>query len=328
MKNVLLTGGAGFLGSNLVNNFFSLVEDNVTLTVLDRLDYSTKDLNISPKIKKDHRYKLIQGDLCDSYLIKFILEEYQIDTVIHLAAQTHVDISFGNSLQFTHDNILGTHTLLEECRKYGKIQRFIHFSTDEVYGEVTYEETSPCTEKSLLMPTNPYSATKAAAEMLVRSYGCSYKLPYIIIRANNIYGPRQFPDKLIPKFILLLYQNKKLPIQGNGSAKRTFVHVLDIVKAIFIVITKGEIGEIYNIGSKNEFSVMEITKELCRLMDKDFGKSVKYVKDRNFQDRRYLIDYSKTSQLGWQEEIIFDQGLKDTLKWYLKNIDKYLKLNI
>ena len=328
MKNVLLTGGAGFLGSNLVNNFFSLVEDNVTLTVLDRLDYSTKDLNISPKIKKDHRYKLIQGDLCDNYLIKFILEEYQIDTVIHLAAQTHVDISFGNSLQFTHDNILGTHTLLEECRKYGKIQRFIHFSTDEVYGEVTYEETSPCTEKSLLMPTNPYSATKAAAEMLVRSYGCSYKLPYIIIRANNIYGPRQFPDKLIPKFILLLYQNKKLPIQGNGSAKRTFVHVLDIVKAIFIVITKGEIGEIYNIGSKNEFSVMEITKELCRLMDKDFGKSVKYVKDRNFQDRRYLIDYSKTSQLGWQEEIIFDQGLKDTLKWYLKNIDKYLKLNI
>lgn len=324
MKNVLLTGGAGFLGSNLTNNFFSSIPDShVTLVVLDRLDYPTKDSNIKLKIRLDDRYKLIQGDLCDNYLIKFILEEYQIDTVIHLAAQTHVDISFGNSLQFTHDNILGTHTLLEECRKYGKIQRFIHMSTDEVYGEVSHEETSPCTEKSLLLPTNPYSATKAAAEMLVRSYGCSYKLPYIIIRANNIYGPGQFPDKLIPKFILLLHQNGKLPIQGDGSAKRTFVHVLDIVKAIFLITSKGEIGEIYNIGSKNEYSVIEVTRMLCQLMNKDYKNSIEYVKDRNFQDRRYLIDYSKTLELGWQEEIPFDRGLLDTLNWYLKHIDKY-----
>lgn len=339
MKNVLITGGGGIIGSCLVNYFFQIIDEMATetedkienLIVLDRLDYPTGWNVISEEMKAHSKVKLIEGDICDLFLVKFILQDYEIDTVFHLAAQTHVDLSFDNSLQFTQDNILGTHILLEACRKYGKLKLFVHQSTDEVYGSGESHENSkddksqdnPSDENSPIDATNPYSSSKAAAEFLVKSYGYSYNFPYIIIRSNNVYGPNQYPNKLIPKFILLLHQDKKLPIHGDGSAKRSFIHVLDLVRGIITIAKKGLIGEIYNIGSRNEYSVNEITLLLCNLMNRDFKSCVTYVKDRNFQDKRYYIDISKVSKLGWKEQIPFDQGLKETILWYLEHYDSF-----
>ncbi len=330
MKNVLVTGGGGIIGSNLVNHFFQLLpnekedpEGLEKLIVLDRLDHPTGWDVIYDKLKKDSRVKLIEGDICDFSLMKFIIHEYQIDTVFHLAAQTHVDISFDNSLQFTRDNIVGTHTLIEACRKFGLVKLFVHMSTDEVYGSGDPDSQVPSDECSLLEPSNPYSASKAAAEFLVKSYGHSYGFPYIIVRSNNVYGPGQYPNKLIPKFILLLHQGKKLPIHGDGSAKRSFIHVLDLVRGLVVIAKKGITGQVYNIGSRNEYSVNEITLLLCDLMNRDFEDQVQYVKDRNFQDKRYYIDIRKVSQLGWKEEISFDIGLKETILWYLEFFPSY-----
>lgn len=320
MARILLTGGYGFIGSEVANQIFTEYPSAEKLILFDRIDYNSRPDNVDPSVREDARFQFVKGDLCSFDLLSFILEEHRIDLVIHIAAQTHVDQSFENSLKFTRDNIVGTHTLLEACRKYGRIKRFVHMSTDEVYGEADDEAHH---EESLLDPTNPYAASKAGAEFLLRSYGYSYKFPYVIIRGNNVYGHGQFPDKIIPKFTLLLHLGRKLPIHGSGQAKRMFVHVDDMARGILLVAKQGVQGGIYNIGSRNEKTVLEIAQLLCTLMDRDVFSSLEYVADRNFNDKRYFIDYSKVAKLGWKEQVDFTEGLRQTIQWYLQRADEF-----
>jgi dTDP-glucose 4,6-dehydratase len=267
-KNLLVTGGCGFIGSNFINYFFNKNKFNKIVN-LDAMYYCANEENVNENIRANSNYVLVKGNLCDINLINKILKEHNITHIIHFAAQSHVQNSFEDSIKFTYDNILGTHSLLECCRKYNKIQKFIHVSTDEVYGEsmLKVDETHK-TEHSILCPTNPYAATKAGAELIAQSYNHSYKMPIIITRGNNVYGKNQYPEKLIPKFIKLLKENKKVTIQGNGSTVRAFLHAYDTAKAFETILEKGSIGEIYNIGCDEgmEYSVMDIAKILIKLI--------------------------------------------------------------
>jgi len=312
MRNILVTGGCGFIGSNFINYMLDTYED-VFIVNIDRLDYCANVKNVYHK----ERYQLVVSDLNNYAIVREILNQYNINIIVHFAAQSHVDNSFGNSIQFTRDNVLGTHTLLECARDYGKLDRFIHISTDEVYGEVDSEHKG-CNEKSLLNPTNPYAATKAAAEFLVRSYYHSFKLPVIITRGNNVYGPRQYPEKLIPRFITKLIKREKCPIHGEGKTRRNFIYVDDVSKAVDAILNKGEINEIYNIGSDDEYSVKEVLTMLLQNMgiDKELEDMCEYVEDRAFNDSRYCIDSNKIVNLGWSKKISFEEGLKKTIEWY------------
>jgi dTDP-glucose 4,6-dehydratase len=301
--NLLITGGCGFIGSNFINNYFFKDKLNKLINV-DAMYYCADENNIDEAIRNHPHYILKKGNLCDYGLIKKILKEHEITHVIHFAAQSHVQNSFDDSIQFTYDNILGTHTLLEACKTYGKIQKFIHVSTDEVYGESmnTIEENHK-TEHSILCPTNPYAATKAGAELLAQSYNHSFKLPIIITRGNNVYGPNQYPEKLIPRFIKLLKENKKVTIQGDGSNVRAFLHANDTASAFETILDKGQIGEIYNIGCDDgmEYSVIDIAKILINIIKntEDYDAWIDYVEDRPFNDKRYYISNHKLKELGW-----------------------------
>jgi UDP-glucose 4,6-dehydratase len=307
--NLLVTGGCGFIGSNFIN-YYKEKNPNVKIINFDKLDYCSNKNGVNHD-------KLVIGNLKNKDLVVHILNEHEIDTVIHFAAQTHVDNSFGNSLEFTIDNILGTHTLLECCKVYNKIKRFIHISTDEVYGEVDIDHKG-CTEKSLLNPTNPYAATKAGAEFIVRSYYYSFNMPIIITRGNNVYGPRQYPEKLIPKFINQLINNEKCSIHGKGDTRRNFIYVDDVVKAIEIILQKGIINNIYNIGTNNEYSVSEIANKLIKYLKPNdkFEDWIQYVTDRNFNDYRYAIKSNELYELGWKEETNFEKGFEYTIQWF------------
>jgi dTDP-glucose 4,6-dehydratase len=280
--------------------------------------YCASEENIKQEIRESGRYTLVQGNLCSMDLMRHILNTYNIDTIIHFAAQSHVQNSFDDSLQYTHDNVLGTHTLLEASKKYGKIQKFIHISTDEVYGESMLDESeSKKNENSVLCPTNPYAATKAAAELIAKSYYFSFKMPIIITRGNNVYGPNQYPEKLIPRFIKLLKENQKVTIQGDGTNVRAFLHVNDVCGALECVLEKGIIGEIYNIGSDDhhEYTVQEIAHKLIKKIKntEDFDQWISYVEDRPFNDKRYYISNDKLKQLGWDIKTDFEEGLSELL---------------
>ena len=272
------------------------------------------------------KYKLIKGNLCSEDLVNHVLYNYNIDLVIHFAAQSHVQNSFDDSLQFTQDNILGTHTLLECCRKYGKVERFIHVSTDEVYGESMIDVNEQHkTEHSILCPTNPYAATKAGAELIAQSYNHSYKMPIIITRGNNVYGPNQYPEKLIPRFIKLLNENKKVTIQGDGSAVRAFLHAYDTARAFECILEKGIIGDIYNIGCDEnmEYSVMEIAKILIEKikMTTNYDEWIEYVEDRPFNDQRYYISNQKLKNLGWDVTINLEVGINNLLNYDINKVN-------
>lgn len=321
MKNVLVTGGLGFIGSNFVNNLSSKYSD-LNIVVYDILDYCASTENIL----WNDRIKLVKNDISNDFVVLKTLIENNIDTIVHFAAQSHVDNSFKNSLEFTKTNVLGTHILLECARIYGKIELFFHMSTDEVYGEICNNDVSH--ETSLLLPTNPYACSKAGAEFLVRSYNISYKLPTIIARCNNAYGPNQYPEKVIPKFITQLLDGKKITIQGNGSHRRNFIHTDDIFNAIDIIIHKGTIGEIYNIGINNEHSVMDIATMLSEIAGKNLNDNVIYVPDRLFNDIRYCLVSDKLRSLGWvPEKRNFFDDLKYLYEWYKINKNRY-KYNI
>lgn len=312
--NLLVTGGCGFIGSNFINYYF-YENQNARIVNLDAMYYCASETNVAEEIRNSERYTLVRGNLCSMDLIRHVLESNKIDTVIHFAAQSHVQNSFDDSLQYTNDNVLGTHTLLEACRKYGKIIKFIHISTDEVYGEsMIKDDEDKKTESTILCPTNPYAATKAAAELIAKSYYFSFKMPIIITRGNNVYGPNQYPEKLIPKFIELLKNNHKVTIQGDGSNLRAFLHVLDVCSALKCIIERGAIGEIYNIGSDidSEYSVTEIAIKLIKLIKntEDYDKWITYIEDRPFNDKRYHISNNKLKQLGWSINVNFDEGLK------------------
>ena len=311
--NLLVTGGCGFIGSNFINYYFP--KNNVTKLVnIDVMYYCAKEENINDNIRKNSKYVFIQGNLTDNDLVKSILIQHKITHVIHFAAQSHVQNSFEDSLKFTNDNILGTHVLLEACRKYGNLVKFIHVSTDEVYGESmnTIEETHK-TEHSILCPTNPYAATKAGAELIAQSYNHSYKMPIIITRGNNVYGPNQYPEKLIPLFIKLLKENKKVTIQGNGNSVRAFLHAYDTARAFECILEKGQVGEIYNIGCDEsmEFSVMQIAHILIKLIKntENYDDWIEYIEDRPFNDMRYYISNQKLKDLGWSINIDLMTGL-------------------
>ena len=315
---LLITGGCGFIGSNFINYYFDKNPNVHHMVNIDAMYYCANESNINENIRNDSKYTFISGNLCDSKLVKRVLDTHQITHVIHFAAQSHVQNSFEDSLQFTYDNVLGTHTLLECCRKYGKIQKFIHVSTDEVYGESmnTIEEQHK-TEHSILCPTNPYAATKAGAELIAQSYNHSYKMPIIITRGNNVYGKNQYPEKLIPRFIQLLQADKKVTIQGNGSAVRAFLHAEDTARAFEIILEKGEIGEIYNIGCDDgmEYSVMDIAKILIKMIQgtENYDEWIEYIEDRPFNDSRYYISNQKVKNLGWNIQWNLMEGLRDCL---------------
>jgi len=324
---ILVTGGCGFIGSNYINallrtKLFNGKEFDYVINI-DKLDYCSAEDNVEAVEAVEAKYIFVKGSVCDKELLRTLFETYTIEYVVHFAAQTHVDNSFDNSIHYTIDNILGTHQLLESCRLYGRgnIKRFIHMSTDEVYGELSTIHCKDSDETALLNPTNPYAATKAGAEFIVRSYYYSYNIPVVIIRCNNVYGERQYPEKIIPKFITLLKGNKKLTIHGTGLTRRNFIYIDDVVRAIDIIAVEGVDNNVYNIGSADEYNVLEIATILLHRMKGDDEKIedwVEYTKDRNFNDFRYAIDTTKLNAIGWKKSVHFHDGLQKTLEWYCK----------
>lgn len=318
-KNILITGAAGFIASHVANRLIRKYPD-YKIVVLDKLDYCSNLKNLLPS-RSSPNFKFVKGDIGSADLVNFLLLTESIDTIMHFAAQTHVDNSFGNSFEFTKNNIYGTHVLLEACKVTGQIKRFIHVSTDEVYGETDEDAVVGNHEASQLLPTNPYSATKAGAEMLVMAYGRSYGLPVITTRGNNVYGPNQFPEKLIPKFILLAMQGKPLPIHGDGSNVRSYLYCEDVAEAFEMILHRGEVGHVYNIGTKKERRVIDVAKDVCKLFSLDPEGVIKFVENRPFNDQRYFLDDQKLTNLGWSERTTWEEGLKKTMEWYTNNPD-------
>jgi len=315
---ILLTGGAGFVGSHVCEHFVRKYAE-YKVVVLDKLDYCSNMKNLQG-LRGLPNFKFVKGDLCEEQFVNYLIETEGIDTIIHFAAQTHVDNSFGNSISFTKNNVFATHVLLEAARKHiPQIRRFVHVSTDEVYGGTQSDLPEGSMVTSTLEPTNPYAATKACAEMLVKAYLQSYKLPLIVTRGNNVYGPRQFPEKLIPKFITLARQDRPLPIHGDGKQSRSFIFVTDVAQAFDIVLHQGTVGETYNIGTGEEETVDETAKMICELLGKDAGKLIEHVEDRLYQDRRYIIDDSKLRALGWKPIVSWKEGISKTADWYQDN---------
>eukprot|EP00981_Chlorochromonas_danica_P006439 scaffold1389_cov251-Ochromonas_danica.AAC.37 len=273
-------------------------------------------------IKDFPNYKFVKGNICSSDLVNFVLETEQIDTIMHFAAQTHVDNSFGNSFQFTQNNIMGTHVLLESAKVH-KVKRFIHVSTDEVYGEQRLDQEA-MDEEQVLEPTNPYAATKAGAEFLAKSYHRSFGMPVIITRGNNVYGPHQYPEKLIPKFINQLLRGHSVTLHGTGANKRNFLYVEDVARAFEIILFKAQVGFIYNIGGSNEQANIDVAKSLIKLSGfEDPDKKMIFVEDRVFNDLRYHINSSRLHALGWKEEMTWEEGLRITFEWYKRFSGRY-----
>lgn len=309
-KNILITGGAGFIGRVVAN--YLVNKYNYKIIVLDIMDYCASISQL------DNRILFIRGDICDKTLVDNILQTNNIDTIIHFAAQTHVDNSFNNSINFTKTNVLGTHILAQSAVEHN-IKRFIHVSTDEVYGEQQRSDVTGCIEETMLNPTNPYAATKCGAEFIIKSYEKSYNLPAIITRSNNVYGYGQFPEKLIPCFIMKLLNNKVLPIHGSGEALRNFIYVDDEALCFDVILHYGEVNNIYNISGDNEYSVNQIAEILCKKFNVPLN--VEHVTDRNFNDQRYFIENTKLKKLfeSANQEFIqtnFDEGLDKTIEWY------------
>eukprot|EP00249_Psilotum_nudum_P019667 c27365_g1_i3 orf=150-2180(+) len=316
---ILITGAAGFISSHVANR---LVRNHpeYKIVALDKLDYCSSLKNLYPS-RASKNFKFVRGDIASADLVKYLLITEDIDTIMHFAAQTHVDNSFGNSFEFTKNNVYGTHVLLEACKVTGSVRRFIHVSTDEVYGETEPHAIVGNHETSQLLPTNPYSATKAGAEMLVMAYGRSYGLPFITTRGNNVYGPNQFPEKLIPKFILLAMKGKPLPIHGDGSNVRSYLFCEDVAEAFEVILHKGEVGHVYNIGTKKERRVLDVAKDICRLCSLDPQKLIQFVENRPFNDQRYFLDDKKLKDLGWLERTTWEEGLRKTMEWYTSHRD-------
>ena len=298
-SNVMVTGGCGFIASNFLNRMKERYP-SINFVNVDKLDYCSNVENVNPGVAT-----FVKGNVGNKELVEHLIKLYHFDAIFHFAAQSHVDNSFDNALSFTMDNTHATHVLVEACRRHIPDVEFIHFSTDEVYGESKTDV--PFTEdEGVLRPTNPYSASKAAAEMIVRSYIESFGMNIKVIRCNNVYGPNQYPEKLIPKFKRLLKENEKCTIHGSKSAtvKRAFMHVDDVVDAVDIVWRRGVPGEVYNIASDDELTVMEVTRLIIETVKgtKNYDDWITYVEDRPFNDQRYYICAKKIKDLGWSQK--------------------------
>jgi dTDP-glucose 4,6-dehydratase len=344
MGNILITGAAGFIGANfLYKRVDKFPDDNIV--VLDLLTYAGNYLTIKP-LADQNKIKFIKGDISDSDLIKSVFKKYKIETVLNFAAESHVDRSIHNSKKFVTTNIVGTHVLLSEAlvswenNFIGK--HFHHISTDEVYGDLD-ENSPPFSEEASYAPNSPYSASKASSDHLVRAFTKTYELPTTISNCSNNYGPYQFPEKLIPLMLTNALEGKKLPIYGNGSNVRDWLHVDDHCEAIMRIIDSGKIGSTYNIGGNNQVANIDLVLKLCDLLDEKISKKdefikifpecsiiknkqsrdlIEFIKDRPGHDKRYAIDAKKiANELGFSPQISFLDGLGTTIDWYLKNVD-------
>lgn len=327
--NILVTGGAGFIGSNFISHMLSTY--NYTIVNLDLLTYAG-NLNNLKGVSKKSNYHFIQGDICNKELVTELFHRFDIDVVINFAAESHVDRSIMDPSLFFRTNLLGTETLLEvakdhwmvdptnkRSRDYKEDVKFIQISTDEVYG--TLEKDGYFVEESNLAPNSPYSASKASADMIVRAYHATYGLPVLITRCSNNYGPYQYPEKLIPLIIDKALKGGPIPIYGDGKQVRDWLHVEDHCTAIDTVLHKGEFGEVYNIGGNNEKENIEVVKLILNYLGKS-ENLISFVKDRLGHDRRYAIDNSKiTNELDWSPAYTFEDGIKLTIEWYLSNVD-------
>lgn len=327
MKRYLVTGGAGFIGSNFIK--YIMQKPDVVVVNIDNLEYSGNLENLK-EVENNGRYKFIQGDICDEELVEALFKREAFDYVVHFAAMTHVDRSIEDVKPFIRVNINGTYNLLENARKawfhgdeYMDEKKFLYISTDEVYGDLGegeyFSETTP------IAPRNPYSASKAAAEFMVRAYYETYRLPINITRCSNNYGPNQFPEKLIPLLINNCINKKSLPIYGDGKSVRDWLFVEDHCTAIETVIEKGKIGEVYNIGGHNEKTTLDIAYRVVDYINKKYDKKVtrkliEYVEDRKGHDRRYAIDPTKmVKELKWHPSVTFEEGIELTIDWYMNH---------
>jgi len=308
MNKIVITGGAGFIGSHLVD-YFITAYPRAEVTVIDKMTYAADFRYVSHHMNSDN-FNLAVGDICDFPFCNKLLSG--ADLLIHAAAESHVDNSFHNSMEFSRSNVLGTHSLMQASLDQA-VGRIIHISTDEVYGEVAEGSVN---EKAAFAPTNPYSASKAAAEMVVCGYIQSFKLPAVIVRANNMFGTRQFPEKLIPKSIMRLMGGEKITLHGSGLNRRTFLAVHDFCEAVDLLVKKGTLGESYNIGTEQEYQNIEIAKILCEFYNVNHVDYVSYIKDRPFNDSRYCVDYSRISELGWKSKIDLKDQLPELIAWY------------
>ena len=332
MKKILITGGAGFIGSHVVRLFVNTYADYEVYN-LDKLTYAGNLENLKD-VENKPNYKFVLGDITDAEFINNLFEEHKFSAVVHLAAESHVDRSISNPLDFVFANVIGTVNLLNAAKKAWGCNKdkpvptdriFYHVSTDEVYGSLG--ETGFFLETTPYDPQSPYSASKASSDHFVRAYNNTYNLPVVISNCSNNYGANQFPEKLIPLFIHNIKTSKTLPVYGDGKYTRDWLWVADHARAIDVILHKGELGETYNIGGFNEWQNIELIKLLCKIMDKKLGRAegeseklITYVKDRPGHDKRYAIDASKLNQkLGWKPSVTFEEGLEKTVDWYLEN---------
>ncbi len=315
MKKIVITGGAGFIGSHIVEAVVR-TWPGARAVVLDKMTYAADIRNLLP-LMAARNIELAVGDIIDLDTCERAV--HKADLVIHAAAESHVDNSFGNSLEFTRTNVLGTHALMEACRQE-RVPRIIHVSTDEVYGEVVkgfVDEDAP------LHPTNPYSASKAAAEMIISGYLQSYKMPIVTLRANNIYGIRQFPEKIIPKFTLALLMGRPLTLHGSGKNTRHYLSAPDLAEAILLLVEKGKIGACYNIGTREEYANVDMARRLCALFGLKPEDVITFVEDRPFNDARYALTWDRISALGWAPRRRLADDLPAIVQWYADNLERY-----
>ena len=316
MMTIVVTGGAGFIGSNFI--FYMLDKyPEYRIVCLDKLTYAG-NLETLTNVMENPRFRFVKGDICDSKTVSNLFREEKPDIIVNFAAESHVDKSIENPQLFLETNILGTATLMDACRQFG-IKRFHQVSTDEVYGDLPYNSFDLFTETTPMHPNSPYSSSKAAADLLVQAYNRTYGLPVTISRCSNNYGSYQFPEKLIPLMIINALNNQELPVYGDGLNVRDWLHVEDHCRAIDLIIHKGKNGEVYNIGGHNEVRNIDIVKLICGELGKPYSL-ITFVDDRKGHDRRYAIDAKKTNkELGWLSQISFQDGLRSTIQWYQNN---------
>lgn len=310
LEKIVVTGAAGFMGSHFLRLMVNK-HPECNFINLDKLTYAGNLDNVQDLDGKPN-YEFILGDICDSSFMNYLLKD--TDVVFHFAAESHVDNSIEGSLDFTKANTFGTHVLLEAAKK-NSVKEIVYISTDEIYGEVLEGASK---ETDLLCPTNPYAASKAAAEMIIKGYEKTYNLPIKIVRGSNNLGPFQYPEKIVSCFATLLLQNKKVPLHGSGKNQRTWIYVEDFAKAVEVIFERGKIGEVYNVGTPYVISNLDLTKMILQRFGKD-ESYINYIQDRPFNDARYHVDSSKLLSLGWTPKVSLEEGIDRTIEWYKKN---------